>query len=122
MSMLPGSPVEKYQPDGNDQAFAAWLIRQIDKTPDAVALIEPEWETDGDLADIEAATRRALALATAERPDLTARTLSAVPLNQPRPPAPRILLELHEHRFIGGECVRRGCGERREVDGPAAEA
>ncbi len=119
---LPGTPAATYQPQGDDRAFAAWLIRQIDKTPDALAIIEPEFETDGDLAEIEAATRRALALATAERPDLTARTLSAVPLNQPRPTPRRILLELHEHRFIGGECIRRGCGERREVDGRAAEA
>ncbi len=119
---LPGTPAATYQPQGDDRAFAAWLIRQVDKTPDALATIEPVWESAGDLAEIEAATRRALALAQKERPDLTARTLSPVPLNQPRPPAPRILLELHEHRFVGGECVRRGCGACREVDDPAPEA
>ena len=121
MTMLPGSPLASYRLDGDDHAFAAWLIRHIDKTPDARAAIEPASKSHGDLDEIEAATRRALAPAQLERPDLTGRTLRPVPLNQLRPPATRILLELHEHSWVGGECVR-GCGERQQLSDPGAEA
>ncbi len=113
---LPGQTAPTYQPDGDDDAFARWMIRQVDKSEEALAIVEiPDTDRSDDLEQLEAACRRALALAQAERPELTARTLGTVPLGAPRPRAPKLLLVLHEHRWVGGECVR-GCGEHHQVD------
>ncbi len=38
--MLPGSPVHTYVPDGDDEAFAAWMLKLIDKGPDRLTAIE----------------------------------------------------------------------------------
>ncbi len=115
---LPGTPIRKYDHDGEDQDFAKWMLKMVDESPDRLAMIEvPPTESDDELDALEDATRRAFDLAKLDRPNLVIRT---IPGRNVVTGERRILLELHEHRWVGGGCVN-GCGEERPVDDPHPE-
>lgn len=101
--------------DAFEDAFAAWMLEMVDGSPDRLAIVEvPPTDSDDELDQFEDATRRAFDLAKAQRPFLTASTISGANVATG---ARRILLALHEHEWVGGECVN-GCRERRVVDDP----
>ncbi len=113
--MLPGSPVHTYTHDGDDEAFAAWMLKLIDEGPDRLALIEIKHPgTVQEIDRIEDDLIRAYDIAKAERPNLAVKIVPAVHRASVGPRGAEALIILHEHAWVGGECVN-GCRDRREV-------
>lgn len=113
MSNLPGTRIHKYDHDDDDQALADWMMGLLDTSPDRLTIIEvPPVRSDHDLDELEETTRRAFNIAKEERPNLTVKT---IPGTNVMTGERRILLALHEHRWVGGECVN-GCRETRETN------
>lgn len=83
----------------------------MDASRDRRALVELPDVADFDA--MHAAVLRAVEIARRVRPDVQARVLPAQRTSN-RPAPMKVMLELHEHLFAGGWCVR-GCGERRDV-------
>ena len=93
----------------NPGALAAFMLRLIDESPDRLAIISvpsAATTTDDDIDALEAVFIRECERAKADRPDLS---VKAGP-----PPAGRpdvaMRVAVHEHQWIGGQCVR-GCGD-----------
>lgn len=111
-----------------DDERAAWMLKLVDDGPHRLANLTIP--CPGDLEDLAEVgrmierTAHALILAKRQRPDL------AVTLLPPDDPAvtlsvdaawPLLLVvQIHEHEWVGGACIR-GCGER-SVDGEPPEA
>lgn len=104
----------RYDEHGDDNARAAWLLSLIDGSPDRLAVVPiPRTATDEQFDAMEARMIRAYELAKEERPGLAVKLLP--PLADLLPIGGRsenvaLLMVIHEHEWVGGECVR-GCGE-----------
>ncbi len=113
--MLPGIPVHTYTHDGDDQAFADWMLKLIDEGPDRLAVIEIEHPGSmKKIEHMEATLIRAYDIAKAERPNLSVKIMPVTHRASVGPRRADALVVLHEHMWVGGECVN-GCGDRREV-------
>ena len=120
--MIPGVPVHTYTHDGDDQAFADWMLELIDEGPDRLAVIEITRPASmRQLEHMEETFLRAYDIAKAERPDLSVKIMPVVHRASVGPRRADALVVLHEHRWVGGECVN-GCRDKRPVDDPHDEA
>ena len=114
--MIPGEPVRTYEPDGDDRAFADWMLELIDESPDKLAMIGMRRSDVVPRVDeVEDALIRAYDLAKAERPDLGVQLLPVLFRGSDVKDGSDVLVVLHEHKWVGGQCVN-GCRDRREVD------
>lgn len=112
--MIQHSEPIRYDENGDDDERAAWMLSLIDGSPDHLAVVPiPRTQTEAQFEDIEARMIRAFDLAKAERPDLAVKFLPPLaefmPMGQ-NASGTAVLLVLHEHCYVAGECVR-GCGQ-----------
>ncbi len=123
--MIPGHPAHGYELDGDDQAFADWMLEMIERDPNRVAMIGVRRSRVLPRVDeMEDGLRRAFNLAKAKRPDLGIKILPAIFRGSNAKQGADVLVVLHEHRFVGGRCVH-GCANTRptgEVDDGRAAA
>jgi len=120
--MIPGTPSHRLVDDGDEHDLAAWMLDLVDKSPDRLAFITipRPIDTDDELDAIEQRMLAAYDLAKAERPDLGIKVVSPMP-ELPGSGDTALVVVLHEHRWVGGQCIH-GCGEHRPVDDGGAEA
>ncbi len=112
--MIQHSEPIPYDENGDDNERATWMLSLIDGSPDHLAVVPiPRTRTEAQFDDIEARMIRAFDLAKEQRPDLAVKFLpplaDLMPAGQ-NASATALLMVLHEHAFVGGECVR-GCGQ-----------
>ena len=104
---------DRFDFNGDHEAFADWMLRVVDKSPDRMGMF-PMPTVEGDEIDaLEEDCRRAYNIAKAQRRDLSVKVLHALD-ERDDPPQSRILLVVHEHRWVGGQCVN-GCPDARKV-------
>jgi hypothetical protein len=109
-----GFPVHRFDLEDYDPAqCAAWMLRLVDESPDKLAIIKmPPHRDDDDLDHLEALFISAYDIAKAERPNLSVKLLHAVDLNNGMP-RDRVAVAVHEHQWVGGQCVN-GCPDTRK--------
>lgn len=112
--MIPFTPSRRFDGDSDPVALADQLLALLDESPHRRALLEmpldhtsPDELVDG----YEERISTAYEIAKARRPDLVVR-LHYAKLTPSSPP--RLLVEIHEHKWIDGACVRH-CGKTRET-------
>ena len=112
-----GTPGHAFDLDNPDpEQAAAWLLNIIDESPDKLAMIQmPPHDDDDDLGYIEARFIAAYDHAKAARPNLCVKLLRSVDLHNGSP-RDRIIAAVHEHHWVGGECIN-GCPDSRAVYG-----
>lgn len=99
-----------YVEHNNDRDAARWMLGLLDTSPDRLAFITvPDPGDDAKLDDLDARLVRIYDLAKQERPDLGVKMLPAA-FNGEHAPETALVIALHEHKWVGGECVR-GCGQ-----------
>lgn len=123
--MIPGRPASMFDPHEHEDTAAARLLTLVDEDPNRVAYVAmPHAATEPEIDAHEDAFRRAYDRAKAERPGLSVKLLHAQDVGHgPRngPARSRVLVVLHEHRWVGGMCVH-GCRDVRPVDSRADAA
>jgi hypothetical protein len=95
----------------NPGELAAFMLRLVDESPDNLGLIEVPHiavRTDEQADATEAVIMREYSRAKAERPNLSV----ALKTGTPDYPNAAYLVAVHEHQWVGGQCVR-GCGQTR---------
>ena len=114
--MLPEFHPFVYLPtDLDDTALADWLVKAVHDQPKKTTLIAaPVFKDDAEMYAAEDDFRRAFELARKNGHALAVKFLAGIDTNGPTPGADRLGIFLHEHRWVGGECVN-GFGETREV-------
>lgn len=101
-----------YVEHNDDRDAAAWMLGLLDASPDKLAIITvPDPGDDVKRDELDERLVRIFDLAKLERPDLGVRMLP-VAFNGERAPLTALMIQLHEHEWIGGGCIR-GCGETR---------
>lgn len=110
--MIQRGPTHRYDGSGEDADLAAWMLSLVDAAPDRLAFIQIPRTTDEHLDALEDKTRRAFDLARRDRPELRVKLLPpfAELLGGHSQDDIALVVVLHEHLWVGGECVR-GCGE-----------
>ena len=107
-------PFHNFPRDMDDAARADWMLKLLDGEQDHTALIAiPIVRDDDELDALEDDFRRAYDLAREGR-SLGVKFLHAVDDNGPTPGASRVVVMLHEHRWVGGHCLN-GCSDTREA-------
>ena len=100
---------------GDHQELADWMLAVIDKSPDKLALFPMPVGADSSDEEIDALeeeVRQAYEIAKAERPDLGVKLLHALDTRNGTPRS-RLLMVIHEHKWVGGRCVN-GCRDTRK--------
>ena len=96
----------------NHGELAAWMLHLVDGSPNRLGIIEIPHEavrTEEQTDELEDVVRREFNRAKRDRPGLAVALTPATPDY----PDAAVLVSVHEHRWVGGECVH-GCGERRD--------
>jgi hypothetical protein len=115
--MTPGVPIHHFDlGDYDAERCAEWMLRIVDESPDRLAILEvPPHRDDDDLDRLEGQFIAAYDVAKDARPDLSVKLLRSMDVHNGRP-RDRIIVAVHEHRWVGGVCVH-GCPDTRPVDG-----
>lgn len=107
-----GHTAHPYIDHADDHHLKDWMLGLLDKSADKLAFITvPDPGDDAKLDAIDERLVRVYDLAKAERPDLGVKQLPAAFAGE-RAASTAYVMVLHEHRWIGGQCLR-GCGETR---------
>ena len=115
----PFVPFAEYQPGEHedDAALAAWLLDKLDAAlepgPRLCGIAIPHAVDDDELAALEALMIRAYDLAKELRPGLCVKFLHAID-DRSGEQHSRVLMILHEHKWVDGQCVN-GCTDTRKV-------
>jgi len=86
-----------------------FMFEMIDQSPDRLAVVAIPAGDDPD--ELEALAIAGFDLAKAERPDLGVKLAPGLDPTG----SEALLMQVHEHRWVGGQCLH-GCGEDRPVD------
>ena len=90
---------------------AAWMLGLVDESPDKLAIVKmPPHEDDDDLDQLQELFSAAYELAKQERPDLSVKLLHSFDTRNGMP-HPRVAVAIHEHCWVGGQCVN-GCPDK----------
>ena len=104
--------------DPNPEHAAEWLLNIVDESPDNLAIITiPPHDNDDDLDYLEGRFIAAYDIAKSRRPNLSVKLLHAIDTRNGQP-RDRILVAVHEHRWVGGHCAN-GCPDTRPTKRPA---
>jgi hypothetical protein len=108
-----GTSGHSFNLDDPDPDHAAeWLLNIVDESPDRLAIITiPPHRDDDDLDYLEGRFIAAYDIAKNRRPNLSVKALHAMDGSN----RSRIVVAVHEHEWVGGQCVR-GCPDIRDVD------
>jgi hypothetical protein len=101
--------------NGDYHAFADWMLRVVDSSPDKLALFPMPVgmaNTDEEIDACEEDVRRAYDIAKARRRNLSVKILHALD-DRSAVPVSRVLVVIHEHKWVGGLCVN-GCPDTRK--------
>jgi hypothetical protein len=111
-----GTPVRRFDLESYDpEECAAWLLGIVDEGPDKLAIIKmPPHRDLEELDELEALFIAAYDVAKAERPNLSVKILHAADLHNGQE-RDRIAVAVHEHQWVGGQCVN-GCPDTRKGD------
>ena len=95
----------------NPGELAAWMLRLVDSSPNRLAVIEiphAALRTNRQIDEAEQLVAREFDRAKQARPDL------AIKVRAPTPDYPNaaLLVDVHEHQWVGGHCIH-GCTDRR---------
>lgn len=112
---MPGIPAAMFDDTADTDHAAQWLLDRIDASPDRLAFIGlriTDDATDDANQHVEDQFAAAYHRALAERGNLGHKLLCARDVIDGQDRAKRIIIVVHEHQWIGGQCIR-GCGETR---------
>ena len=111
-------PFHAFPADMDDQARADWMLALLDEHADrrhTVLIANPVAENGDVLDSLEDDFRRAYDLARESGRTLGVKFLHGVDTGRRTPGASRVVVMLHEHKWIGGQCVN-GCPDIRRGD------
>jgi hypothetical protein len=98
----------------DDESLKDWILMIVDESPDRLAIIKmPVVTTDDELDELEEEVRRAYDLAKDERPNLSVKLLHGVDTGGPHDGESRVIVVIHEHKWVAGQCVN-GCPDTRK--------
>jgi hypothetical protein len=103
--------------DGDHEAFADWMLAVVDSSPDKLAVFPMPVgadDSDEEIDSVEDIVRRAYDIAKEQRPNLGVKLLHALD-DRNGTPESRLLVVIHEHQWVGGQCVN-GCPDTRKGD------
>jgi len=92
-----------------------FMLELLDQSPDRLAVVAISLGDDID--ELDAIVIAGFDLAKAERPDLGVKVAPGLDPEGDE----ALLMAVHQHSWIGGECLH-GCGEQRPVDDEAEAA
>lgn len=108
-------PVVAFPLDEDDQTRADWMLGLLDEQENHTLLIAMPVADDDDHVDrLEDEFCRVYDLARSTGRQLGVKALHGVDDNGRTPGASRVIVVLHEHRWVGGQCVN-GCTDTRPV-------
>ena len=108
-----GTPGRQIGFDDDPADIAAWMLELVDESPDQLAIVTiPPHRDDDDLEAMEARFISAHDIAKAQRPNLSVKLLHALDTHNGMP-RDRIAVAVHEHKWVGGQCVN-GCPDTRK--------
>ena len=114
MLRLPGTRIHRCGLDEDPDRLAAWLLDLVDESPDRLAIVSmPPHGDEAELDEIEARFIAAYDIAKYARPNLSVKLLHGVDLHHGQP-RDRIIVAVHEHRWVGGHCAN-GCRDTRNA-------